>query len=66
MKLRSTFLHQLAIKCSVYLGTYVAKHGLGGLKPDQIASKPDQIYYSPFLCWGLEYISCEKNSLLAS
>ena len=44
----------------------VAKHGLGGLKPDQIASKPDQIYYSPFLCWGLEYISCEKNSLLAS
>ena len=22
--------------------------GLGGLKPDQIASKPDQIYYSPF------------------
>ena len=33
----------------------------GGLKPDQIASKPDQIDYSPFLVLGLYWLAWQTD-----
>ena len=48
-----TDVSNLAPICGILIIRDIARHGQGGVKPDQIASKSDQINYSPFLCFWL-------------